>query len=83
VLRKLGAKQPVRGFPGTNRTLHVSGRILSWLVAMLVIGSVLQCLDRGVSCHVLGGTRELERVLEDVKRVKQGAVAQSPELLRL
>jgi hypothetical protein len=32
-------------------------------------------------CHVLGGTKGLQLLLTDVKRVKQGAGAQSPELL--
>jgi hypothetical protein len=31
-------------------------------------------------CHVLGGTKGLEVLLTDVKRVKQGSGAQSPEL---
>jgi superfamily I DNA/RNA helicase len=82
VLQKLGAKQPVRGFPGIES--HVSRVRPDVILARSnagVIGSVLHCLARGVSCHVLGGTRELERVLEDVKRIKQGAAAQSPELL--
>ena len=82
VLRRLGAKQPVRGFPGIESHLScVRPDVILARSNAGVIGSVLRCLARGVSCHVLGGTRELERVLEDVKRIKQGATAQSPELL--
>jgi superfamily I DNA/RNA helicase len=82
VLRKLGAKQPVRGFHGIESYLsRVRPDVILARSNAGVIRSVLQCLGRGVSCHVLGGTRELERVLEDVKRIKQGAIAQSPELL--
>jgi superfamily I DNA/RNA helicase len=82
VLRELGAKQPVRGLLGIESHLsRVRPDVILARSNAGVIGSVLQCLARGVSCHVLGGTRELKRVLEDVKRVKQGAIAQSPELL--
>jgi superfamily I DNA/RNA helicase len=82
VLRKLGAKQPVRGLTGIESHLsRVRPDVILARSNAGVIGSVLQCLARGVSCHVLGGTRELERVLEDVKRIKQGITAQSPELL--
>jgi hypothetical protein len=82
VLRRLGAKEPLRGFPGIESHLsHVRPDAILARTNAGVIGSVLQCLARGISCHVLGGTRELERVLEDVKRIKQGTMAQSPELL--
>ena len=82
LLRTLGAKQPVRGFTGIQS--HVSRVRPDVILARSnvgVIGSVLQCLARGISCHVLGGTRELQRLLEDVNRIKHGAIAQSPELL--
>lgn len=42
---------------------------------------MLRCLGLGICCVVVGGTRELERLLEDVQRIKQGSAAQTPELL--
>jgi superfamily I DNA/RNA helicase len=82
LLRKLGANQPVRGFSGIESHLsRVRPDVILARSNAGVIGSVLQCLARGISCHVLGGTRELERILEDVQRIKQGVAAQSPELL--
>jgi hypothetical protein len=82
VTRLLGAKEPLRGLPGlVSHLSRVRPDVILARSNAGVMGSVLTCLGQGVSCHVLGGTRELERVLEDVKRVKQGAAAQSPELL--
>jgi superfamily I DNA/RNA helicase len=82
VTRRLGAKRPLRGLPGlVSHLARVKPDVILARSNSGVIGSVLKCLGQGVSCHVLGGTRELERVLEDVRRVKQGAAAQSPELL--
>lgn len=82
LLRKLGAKQPVRGSSAVESHLsRVRPDVILARSNAGVIGSVLHCLARGVSCHVLGGTRELERVLEDVQRIKQGVAAQSQELL--
>jgi superfamily I DNA/RNA helicase len=82
VIRRLGAQQPLRGLPGIESHLaRVRPDVILARSNAGVIGGVLQCLARGVTCHVLGGTRELERVLEDVKRIKQGTTSQSPELL--
>ena len=82
ILRQLGAKEPLRGL--ADMESHLARVIPDAILARSnagVIASVLQCLSKGITCHVLGGTRELERVLYDVERVKQGAIAQSPELL--
>jgi superfamily I DNA/RNA helicase len=82
VIRQIGAKEPLRGLPGIESHLaRVRPSIILARSNSGVIGSVLQCLARGVTCHVLGGTRELERVLEDVRRIKHRTMAQSPELL--
>lgn len=82
VIRRLGAPQPLRGCPGTESHLAVvKPDVILARSNAGVIGSVLQCLAQRVTCQVLGGTKDLERVLEDVKRIKQGALAQSPELL--
>jgi superfamily I DNA/RNA helicase len=82
VIRRLGAQQPLRGGAGVESHLaRVRPNVILARSNAGVIGSVLQCLARGITCHVLGGTRELERVLEDVKRIKQGTMAQSSELL--
>jgi hypothetical protein len=45
-----------------------------------VMGNVIEYVSRGMRCHVLGGTRALQLLLTDVKRVKQAIEAQSPEL---
>ena len=46
-----------------------------------VIANLLYCLKRNVRCAVVGGTRTLQRLLEDVLHVQQGKAAQTPELL--
>lgn len=46
-----------------------------------VMTNVLRCLAQSLRCAVVGGTKELQRVLADVQRVKQGQPAQSPELV--
>ena len=82
IIRQLGAKHPVRGFASMESHLaRVRPKVMLARSNAGVIGSVLYCLRNGIRCHVLGGTRDLERVLEDVRRVKQGTIAQSPELL--
>jgi superfamily I DNA/RNA helicase len=48
---------------------------------VVVIGNLIRYLSKGMRCHVLGGTKGLQLLLTDVKRVKQGAGAQSLELL--
>lgn len=82
VLRKLGARDPLRGLP--SATSHL-GRVRPDVILARtnagVIENVLQCLRRNVRCAVLGGTRELKRVLVDVRRIKQGAAGSVPELL--
>lgn len=47
-----------------------------------MIGNLPYCLKRNVRCTVLGGTRTLQRLLEDVLHVQQGRPAQTQELLR-
>ena len=82
VIRRIGAKEPVRGISSISSHLaRVRPDAILCRSNAGVIGNVLACVARGVTCHVLGGTRELERVLEDVQRVKQGSVAHSAELL--
>lgn len=38
-------------------------------------------LSRNIPCAVPGGTQQLERLLQDVQRIKQGLPAKVPELL--
>ncbi|WP_263385708.1 UvrD-helicase domain-containing protein [Granulicella arctica] len=81
VIRRLGAVAPLRGQPGRASDLaRVRPDVILARTNAGVIGSVLECLRRGVRCHVLGGTRELTRVLNDVERIREGSAAQSPEL---
>lgn len=82
VLQALGAREPLRG--SETVVSHLARVRPDAILARSnagVIGSVLTCLARGWSCHVLGGTQQLERVLHDVERVRQGSAGQSPELL--
>ncbi len=82
VLRKLGARDPLRGLPSTTSHLgRVRPDVILARTNAGVIENVLQCLRRNVRCAVLGGTRELKRVLVDVRRIKQGAAGSVPELL--
>jgi hypothetical protein len=82
VLRKLGARSPLRGSP--SLTSHL-GRVRPDAILARsnagVVANVLRCLQQNVRCAVLGGTRELKRLLTDVQRIKQGAAASVPELL--
>jgi superfamily I DNA/RNA helicase len=82
VLRTLGAREPLRGAPsvpshiGRVRPTAILARSNAGLIA-----NVLRCLAQHLRCAVVGGTKELERVLIDVQRVKQEESAQSPELV--
>lgn len=82
VLRGLGAREPLRGAAAIDS--HI-GRVRPEAILARsnagVIANVLRCQTRGLRCAVVGGTRDLERVLADVERVKQGQPAQSPELV--
>jgi len=82
VLRTLGAREPLQGSPAIDS--HIArvrpDTILSRSNAG-VITNVLRCLAQGVRCLVLGGTKDLERMLVDVQRIKQGQSARSPELV--
>ena len=82
VLRELGAPEPLRGLPSVMS--HI-GRVRPDAILARtnagVMANVLQCLAKGLRCAVVGGTKELERILADVQRVKQGMPAQSPELM--
>lgn len=82
VLRTLGAREPLRGSPSVNSQI---GRVRPDAILARsnagVMTNVLRCLAQNLRCAVVGGTKELERVLADVQRVKQGQPAQSPELV--
>lgn len=82
VLRTLGAREPLRG--RATVMSHI-GRVRPNAILARsnagVIANVLRCVAQGMRCAVVGGTKELERVLTDVERVKQGQQAQSPELV--
>lgn len=82
VLRGLGAREPLRGSPEVAS--HI-GRVRPDAILARtnagVMANVLRCLSRNLRCAVVGGTRDLERVLADVGRLKQGQASQSPELM--
>jgi hypothetical protein len=72
ILRSLGAKHPVRGLEAIQSHLAVvHPQVILSRTNAGVIGNVLKCLSCGIPCHVLGGTRGLEMLLTDVRRVKQ------------
>jgi superfamily I DNA/RNA helicase len=82
IIRELGAKHPVRGVTGMESHLtSLRPEVILCRSNVGVIGNVIRYLSRELRCHVLGGTEGLEALLTDVKRVKQGAGAHSPELL--
>ncbi len=82
VLRTLGAKSPLRGNPSIRSEISRvrPDAVLSRGNAG-VIGNLLYCLKRNIRCAVVGGTKTLQRLLEDVLRVQQGMPAQTAELL--
>lgn len=82
VLRTLGTSTPLRGSTAIQSELARvrPDAILSRSNAG-VIGNLLSCLKKNVRCAVVGGTRTLQRLLEDVLHVQEGKPAQTPELL--
>ena len=81
IIRELGARSPVRGV--AEMESHIASlrpQVVLSRSNVGVMGNVIEYVSRGMRCHVLGGTRGLELLLTDVKRVKQGIEAQSPEL---
>jgi hypothetical protein len=82
VIRTLGASHPLLGVATMeSHVAQVCPRAIVCRTNAGVIANVLKCLGRNLKCYVLGGTRELERLLEDVRRIKGGVPAQTPELL--
>ena len=82
VLNRLGAREPLRGSQAIASHIgHVCPDAILARSNAGVIANVLRSLDQNVRCAVIGGTIELERLLVDVQRVKQGSAAQSPELI--
>jgi len=75
VIRRIGAKEPVRGNPSI--TSHLAklrpDAILSRSNAG-VITHVLGSLKRNERCHVLGGTKSLELLLDDVQSTRSEAL---------
>lgn len=82
ILGRLGAKEPLRGLPSIDSQI---GRVRPDAILSRtntgVIENLLRCLSQGLRCTVVGGTKELERLLYDVRRIKQGGSAQSVELI--
>jgi superfamily I DNA/RNA helicase len=82
VIRHLGASQPLRGAPYIESHLaRVRANVILCRTNTGVITNVLRCRDRGIKCFVLGGTRELEQLLEGVAQIKMGIPSHVPELL--
>ena len=82
VLRSLGAASPLRGTPAIpSEIARVRPDAILSRSNAGVIGNVLYCLKRNIQCAVVGGTKSLQRLLEDVLQVQQGRTAQTAELL--
>ena len=81
VLRTLGARAPLRG--NADIPSHI-GRVRPDAILARsnagLIANVIRCVRQGIRCSVLGGTKDLERLLTDVLRIKAGQPAQSSEL---
>jgi UvrD/REP helicase N-terminal domain len=82
ILRKLGAKHPLRGTSTIKSDLaRVRPEAILARSNAGLIANVMKSLDKGLRCAVVGGTRELERLLGGVLRMKQGSPALVSELL--
>jgi superfamily I DNA/RNA helicase len=82
VLHTLGAKAPLHGTSVIQSEIaRVRPDAILSRINAGVISNVLSCLRRNVRCAVVGGTKTLQRLLEDVLQVQQGSPARTAELL--
>jgi hypothetical protein len=82
IISRLGAVHPVQGLHSIASFIGpVDPNAIISRTNTGVIRNLFRSLSSGLSCFVLGGTKALESLLIDVVRVKQGAIAQSAELL--
>lgn len=81
ILRVLGEERPLIGRPGNDTAIAASGRTGTVLCRTNagVISVVIDALGDHRRPHVVGGVKELIRMLEDVSRLKASLPADSPE----
>lgn len=82
VLSRLKESQPLIGNASINSTINSSSAHPTAILCRTnagVLGIVLDILASGKTPHVIGGTTEIVRLLEDVTRLKQNIPADSPE----
>ena len=82
VIRRLGALHPLRGAPEIESHLaNVRPNVVLCRSNTGVITNILNCSCRGIKCFVLGGTRELEQLLEGVAQIRMGIPSHVPDLI--
>jgi hypothetical protein len=81
VLHSLGETETVRGTPTISSAIASTGhtKVVLARTNATVILEVLNAIDANRRPHVVGGTKELKRLLSDVYELKQGKPATCPE----
>jgi hypothetical protein len=80
VISKLGAKESLRGTPSTHSHIcPVHPCVILCRTNAGVISSLIIHQAEGARTHVVGGTFEQERLLEDVRRLKRNIPSLLPE----
>jgi superfamily I DNA/RNA helicase len=81
VLKTLGEKKSVRGNPAVASTVGANGRTRAVLARTnaTVILEILQAIATGLRPFVIGGTKDLKRLLSDVFELKKGNPGECPE----
>jgi hypothetical protein len=81
VLKTLGEEKPLRGNPAVVSTVGANGRTRAVLARTnaTVILEILQAIATGLRPFVIGGTKDLKRLLSDVFELKNGNPGECPE----
>jgi hypothetical protein len=81
ILKLLGEERPLIGNPDRRTSICSAGEAGTVLCRTNagVVSVVFESLNNGRRPHVVGGTAELLRMLEDVSRLKRKVPAESPE----
>jgi len=80
VIALLGAPDPIRGAPNKHSDIcAVYPRAILCRTNAGVISHAIRSLAAGKRCHILGGTGDLQRLLQDVQRLKNGVPGELPE----
>ena len=81
ILRLLGETRSVIGDPNRDTRIAASGRTATTLCRTNagVVSVVIDALGQNRKPHVVGGVKDLVRMLEDVGKLKRSIPAESPE----